>query len=475
VSRGSRGRGNCLDEPRADATPAAGRPGLCRNCGAITGAGETSCHVCGAPAGAAAQRQPQQHAQPRYDPETVRFARAVLTRPATFTFVFLAANVFVFLLMHMSGGTQNFDVLRAYGAKFNSLINAGEWWRTVTPVFIHIGWLHLLVNMYSLFVLGPYVERLYGSARFVFFWIATGIAGVAASYFASSVGGQPGFLGRFLFRGGDGPSAGASGALFGLVGVLFVFGIKFRHELPEGFKRAFGLGMLPTILLNLAIGYTIPFIDNAAHLGGFAAGCLLALFVGYKRPGQKAAVAFAWHALQIAALALVVVGFGEVARHFDGPAPSLSRAMPARPGAPSPVDLYIEAHNEGQAAFARAVSDGDAAAAERALEKIERAPALDGETSKLRVELRALVERARDFARRPEAERASREGQEALAKLVEDFKEWEGRADAWVKAEGENYGIVLRDAPSPEATNGQPQGPQEAKPDAERRRGGEKK
>ena len=468
-----------MDESRADGAATAGRPGLCRNCGALTGAGETSCHVCGAPVVAAAvasRQEPQQQARPRYDEATVRFARAVLTRPATFTFVFLAANVFVFLLMYLAGGTEDFNVLRAYGAKFNSLINAGEWWRLVTPVFIHIGWLHLFVNMYSLFMLGPYVERLYGSARFVFFWIVTGVAGVAASYFASSVGGQPGILGRFLFRGGDGPSAGASGALFGLVGVLFVFGIKFRHELPEGFKRAFGFGMLPTILLNLAIGYTIPFIDNAAHLGGFVAGAALAAVVSYKRPGQKASVAFAWHVAQIAALALVVAGFGEVARHFDGPAPSLSRAARGRiSGTAQPVELFIEAHNEGQEAFEKAIDGGDAAAADRALEKIDRAPALDGESSRLRVELKTLVVRARDYARLPEPERASRQGQEARSKLVEDFTDWERRADAWVKTEGEKYGIVPREEPPPEATSERPRPPDEPKPNAETRRGGEKK
>jgi membrane associated rhomboid family serine protease len=464
-----------LDESRAEGA-AAGRPGLCRNCGAITGAGETSCHVCGAAVGPTASRQPQSP-QPRYDAETVRFARAVLARPATFTFVFLAANVFVFLLMYLAGGTEDLNVLRAYGAKFNSLINAGEWWRLVTPVFIHIGWLHLFVNMYSLFMLGPYVERLYGSARFVFFWIVTGVAGVAASYFASSVGGRPGFLGRFLFRGGDGPSAGASGALFGLVGVLFVFGIKFRHELPEGFKRAFGFGMLPTILINLAIGYTIPFIDNAAHLGGFLAGAALASVVGYKRPGQKASVAFVWHVLQIAALALVVAGFGEVALHFDGPAPSLTRAAPGRliAGQRQPAELFIEAHNEGQAAFSKAVNDGDAEAAERALEKLGRAPALDAESGRLLEELKALVSRARDYARQPGEARASARGQEAKKKLAEDFAAWEPRADGWVKAEGEKYGIALRDEPSPEATGEQPQRQGERKPDAGKQRGGEKR
>jgi hypothetical protein len=314
-------------------------------------------------------------------------------------------------------------------------------------------------------MLGPYVERLYGSARFVFFWIVTGMAGVAASYFASSVGGQPGFFGRFLFRGGDGPSAGASGALFGLVGVLFVFGIKFRHELPEGFKRAFGFGMLPTILINLAIGYTIPFIDNAAHLGGFAAGAVLALFVGYKRPGQKAAVAFAWHALQIIALALVAVGFGEVARHFDGPAPSPSRAATGRfaAGGAANVGSFIEAHNEGQGAFAKALADGDAEAADRALEKLSRARPLDEQSGQLLEELKTLVARARDYARMPEAERDAPPGREAGAKLAEAFAGWEERADKWVETEGGNYGIGLRPNPSSSASGEgkQPSGDQQ--------------
>ena len=76
-------------------------------------------------------------------------------------------------------------------------------------------------------MLGPYVEKLYGSARFVVFWILTGIAGVVASYLAVRPEWARGALGQFLFRPYDAPSAGASGALFGLMGVLFVFGIKY--------------------------------------------------------------------------------------------------------------------------------------------------------------------------------------------------------------------------------------------------------
>ena len=116
----------------------------------------------------------------------------------------------------------------------------------------------------------------------------------------------------------DDPSAGASGALFGLVGVLFVFGVKYRRELPEGFKRAFGTGMLPIILLNLAIGFVgRGIIDNAAHLGGLLSGAALAAVVSYKRPGQPASVTIAWRIGQIVALLVVAISFFMVAKNFD--------------------------------------------------------------------------------------------------------------------------------------------------------------
>src|SRR5262245_53543448 len=194
---------------------------MCRQCGAIIGAGEMQCGVCGA------STAPQQPRPPQMDRETMRFARAVLNRPYKFTIIILIANLFVFLLMWQSSGLTSqvlwngFPevVLDAYGAKLNVLIQGGEWWRFVTPMFIHVNLPHLLVNMYSLWVVGPYVERLYGSAKFVVFWVLTGIAGVVGSYLTVRPSMPESFLGRFFFKPHDVPSAGASGALFGLVGV----------------------------------------------------------------------------------------------------------------------------------------------------------------------------------------------------------------------------------------------------------------
>jgi rhomboid protease GluP len=228
---------------------------MCRSCGAIVGAGESQCAVCGA---STATQPAADSRNPPPDKETVRFARAVLNRPYKFTIALLVANLFVFFLMWESSDLsfaalqRGFptQVLIAYGAKLNYLINPpyNQWWRFITPMFIHVDVLHLLMNMFSLLILGPFVEKLYGSAKFVVFWVVTGIAGTVGSYLTVRPNLARGPWGSFIFMGTDLPAAGASGALFGLVGVLFVFGIKYRHELPEGFKRVFGTGLLPISL-----------------------------------------------------------------------------------------------------------------------------------------------------------------------------------------------------------------------------------
>jgi len=278
--------------------------------------------VCGAP-----RAQTPTAALPLHERYAIGYARAVLSRPYIFTIIFLVTNFFVFLLMWNASGMSSSvvwgefpeQVLLAYGAKTNELIRQQhEYWRFVTPIFIHVNLLHVAVNMYSLWVIGPWVEKLYGSAKFTVFWIVTGIAGVVASYLTVFPESNPGVFTSFLIKSVDVPSAGASGALFGLVGVLFVFGLKYRRELPEGFKRAFGTGMLPVILLNLAIGFIgRGFIDNAAHMGGLASGGLLAAFISYKRPGRPPRVMIAWRVLQIIALVIVAISFFFAARHFQ--------------------------------------------------------------------------------------------------------------------------------------------------------------
>lgn len=450
---------------------------MCRSCGALVGAGEAACAVCGASSTASVQAAAQQGAtaqrqRPIHDRETIRFARAILTRPAPFTIAFLVANIFFYLLTALSSGGDNSPVfnavLVAYGAKKNALINAGEWWRFVTPMFLHGGLIHLLMNMYGLWVLGPYVERLYGSAKFVFFWVVTGVAGVVASYLTVRPGMQTNAMSRFLFKDGDPVSVGASGALFGLIGVLFVFGIKFRHELPDGFKRAFGTGMLPTIFLNVFIGLTIPVIDNAAHMGGLLAGAALALVVGYKRPGESTGVALFWHVLQIAALALVVLSFTMVVLRFKGPPPSLSnlssRAL-LSPGQPN-VNAFLEALNGGQKAFTDALNDKlNEPDFQKAIGQLDKAPKFDDKAGALIEELKALIVRAHELSKVPADKRARPRIEEQQIEVVNDFKAWLNKRDEWVRTNGQEYGVKLveqESAPEP-AGKGQEQKQQNQK------------
>jgi membrane associated rhomboid family serine protease len=142
----------------------------------------------------------------------------------------------------------------------------GEWWRLVSPVLVHGGIAHLFFNMYFLFLVGPLVEQMYGSLRFALFYVLTAATASTASY---------------LF-GGPIPSVGASGALFGLCGVLLASQLLHRPVL-RGSQRAMmsQIGML--VVINLVLGFGLDAmgtgIDNLAHLGGLVGGFWLGLLV----------------------------------------------------------------------------------------------------------------------------------------------------------------------------------------------------
>jgi membrane associated rhomboid family serine protease len=422
---------------------------MCRSCGAIIGAGQEQCAVCGNSASgptSAGQTRPAAG-----DSETMRFARAVLNRPYKFTIILLVANIFVFTLMWQTSDLPlslstplPAEVLLPFGAKLNFYIHTWhQWWRFVTPMFLHVNLLHLIVNMYSLWIVGPYVEKLYGSAKFVVFWVLTGVAGVVGSYLTV----RPGLAGNpitgFIFKAYDTPSAGASGALFGLVGVLFVFGIKFRHELPEGFKRAFGTGLLPMIVLNLFIGYVLRgFIDNAAHLGGMLSGAVLALVVDYRRPGEKSGVALTWRVLQIAAIALVAVSFLKTVQHFRDPWPPelVAQAQPpAEPQNPAYLN-YAKAMNDAHEAFVVAVKDRNSSNIETAVKSLDAAPSLDPKADDLRQRLKALLLQAKDPQATAAASPTVDKNRPVLAnRLTQEFFAWRKEYNQWLKTGARNH------------------------------------
>jgi len=422
---------------------------MCRNCGAIVGAGESQCAVCGTPTSLTPE---QLQAYRPADRETIRFARAILSRPNMVTIVLLISNLFLFMLMWQSSGLtsqslwQPFreSVLIAYGAKMNYLINAPyhQWWRFITPMFLHVNLPHLLVNMYSLWVVGPYVEKLYGSAKFTVFWVLTGIAGVVASYLTVRPDLATSSLARFLFKNTDVPSAGASGALFGLVGVLFVFGIKFRHELPEGFKRAFGTGMLPIIIINLFIGYVARgLIDNAAHLGGLLSGAALATVVQYRRPGTRRGITAAWRSMQALALGLVLVGFYETARNFKSSQQLV--LQPAVTDASQIFVVYVAAMEQLQQKTVAVIENRDLHEVGPVTQRAVQVPAPDARAAELRNRLLLVLSQAANAvaAASPPAG-GPRRPPPLDPKINEEFQQWQNEYREWLKQAVQQYTTV---------------------------------
>lgn len=180
------------------------------------------------------------------------------------TYVFLAINILLFAILELSGGSTSTETLIKYGAKYNPAILEGDWWRILSSMFLHIGLLHLFMNMLALYYLGTTVERIYGSFRFFIIYLLAGLGGGLASFaFTSSI------------------SAGASGALFGLFGSLLFFGVMNKKL----FFQTMGEGILILIGFNLIFGFTIPQIDNGAHIGGLLMGFIASVIVSL--PNKK--------------------------------------------------------------------------------------------------------------------------------------------------------------------------------------------
>jgi rhomboid protease GluP len=175
------------------------------------------------------------------------------------TYTLLGITLFVFLMQNFMGGSTNTFTLIRLGAKMNELIIMGEWWRLITPMFLHIGFTHLLFNGLVIYFLGPQLEYAFGHWRFAMIYIFSALAGNAASFaFNYSI------------------SAGASTALFGMFGATLVLG-KIYPTKPQFKALARNYTML--IILNVVFGLLNSGVDNAGHLGGLAGGYLLAFAV----------------------------------------------------------------------------------------------------------------------------------------------------------------------------------------------------
>jgi len=145
-------------------------------------------------------------------------------------------------------------------------VRAGEYWRLITAAFLHADILHLMVNMYALYILGTQVETFLGKTKFIIIYLGSAITGSLMSVNIT-----------------NSLSLGASGAIFGLLGCLAYFGYHYRLYFGDALKNQ----IIPVIVINLIIGFTIPLIDNAAHIGGLIGGIFIAMAVGLNRKEEQ--------------------------------------------------------------------------------------------------------------------------------------------------------------------------------------------
>jgi rhomboid protease GluP len=177
----------------------------------------------------------------------------VLTR------LLVAINVIAYIWEKLSGALTTDNALLSHGALLGIDVLNGEWWRIVTSAFLHGSEIHILFNMIALWQVGTFVELIYGTPRyaFMYFFAALG-SGLAITYFTP-----------------NDVTIGASGAIFGLFGALGVAALRMGERGRNILKQTIGI-----IVINLVIGFTLPNISNAGHIGGLVFGTLagLALF-----------------------------------------------------------------------------------------------------------------------------------------------------------------------------------------------------
>jgi rhomboid protease GluP len=186
-----------------------------------------------------------------------------LTTPRVFvTPLMVALNVAVFLAMVIKGVSflePSVDALIRWGANFGPLTTHGQWWRLLTSAFIHIGIIHILMNMYILYSSGDFVERLFGNLGFAVLYLLAGIGGslVSLAWHPFTV------------------AAGASGAIFGVYGGLFAFLAMQRQAIPGRLVASLSKNAAIFLGINLVYGASQAHVDMSAHMGGFGTGFLV--------------------------------------------------------------------------------------------------------------------------------------------------------------------------------------------------------
>ncbi|MFH1331651.1 MAG: rhomboid family intramembrane serine protease [Actinomycetota bacterium] len=202
------------------------------------------------------------------------------------TWALIGINVVIFAVQELFPGLR----IGPRAAQYSTLVDQGEWWRVLTAMFLHGGVLHLMFNMYALWLFGPVLERRFGSLSYAALYLAGGISG--------------GMLFQLL---GDGAAVGASGAIFGLLGALLA--ASYRQRQTRAGAAVFGqLGLL--LAINLALPLFVRNIAWQAHVGGLLAGILIAAaWDRISLPGRTAVWRRLLVALAVGGAALALVLF----------------------------------------------------------------------------------------------------------------------------------------------------------------------
>ena len=190
------------------------------------------------------------------------------------TSVIIGINLVVWVFLEIIGSTQDSWFMVEHGASYLPLITEnGEWWRLFTCMFLHFGADHLIDNMLMLFVLGFRLEHAMGSVRFTVLYLLSGMCGSLLSFWEEL---------PFRFDGDFAVSAGASGAVFGVMGALIAWAVLHKGRV-EGLTIK---GLLFMAALSLYYGFTTAGIDQAGHIGGFFGGLVLGGIFGFKNGKQ---------------------------------------------------------------------------------------------------------------------------------------------------------------------------------------------
>lgn len=190
----------------------------------------------------------------------VDFEKSMSLAPGV-TLLLIIANIFIFVVTYLQGALESKEAIVRAGALSRPELMAGQYWRLGSSMFLHANFGHLFGNCAALFVLGVATEHAYGKMRTLFLYL---FAGLGASLLSTALR--------------VGPSVGASGAIFGLMGVMIVFFRKYGKLFFLRDNRV-GVVLIVWAIYSILTALAEPYIDNAAHVGGLLTGAGLALLL----------------------------------------------------------------------------------------------------------------------------------------------------------------------------------------------------